>query len=345
MNYKSIRNVGSLARLWFGVMLAALVSTLIFVGCAVNPASEDGEGGSGDGGGGGGGGGGGTNPSITIKNNTGYSFWSLTGGLWIKPSTESQNWGSNLVGWDDFYDGTSRTFTLSQPLFTQSIYDFRLDAGDFSFKKYGITVSNGMTITFTTNDVNNGSSQPTIIIQNRSGKTFNSVHIRPSVIADWGSSFGSVSNNSDLSATILIPPSNYTVFDIQMTSTNPTNTYTRNNVTISNGMALLFTSADADNPTIELPVIVIINSTGYSFWSLTGGLWIKPSSSTSWGNNLVGWDDFYDGTSRAFSLSQHLSAQNIYDIQLEAGGFNFTKNNVTVSEGMIIAFTTSDLGQ
>ena len=144
---------------------------------------------------------------------------------------------------------------------------------------------------------------------------------------------------------ILIPASNYTVFDIQMKSTNPTNTYTKNNVTISNGMKLLITSADAENPSIEMPVIVIINNTGYGFWSLSGGLYIKPSSSEDWGNNFVGWDDFNDGTSRAFSLPQRLSDNRVYDIKINAGGYTFIKYNVTVSEGMIVTFTTGDLEQ
>jgi len=289
------------------------------------------------------------NPSITIKNSTGYSTtaWS-TDGLWIKPSTTAQSWGNNFAYYfgDEILDGQSRTCTLSQSLSNNNVYDIRLNAGGFSFRKYGVTVSNKMTITFTTSDLNDGSSQPTILIQNRSGKSFDSVYIKPSVISNWGDSFGTISNNADLSATILIPPSDYTVFDIQMKSTNPTNTYTRSNITILQGMTLTFTSADMDNPTIELPVIVIQNSTGYSTtaWS-TDGLWIKASSSTNWGTNLAYYfgDEMTDGLSRAYSLSQHLSAENLYDIRLIAGGFTFVKNNITVSEGMIIKFTASDL--
>jgi hypothetical protein len=206
-----------------------------------------------------------------------------------------------------------------------------------------------MTINFTTSDLNDGSNLPTITIQNRSGKTFDSVHIKPSVISDWGSSFGSVSNNDNRSVNILIPPSNYTVFDIQMRSTNPTNSYTRNSVTISNGMNLTFTSADADNPTIELPVIVIQNNTGYTVGGggifQNTGIYISPSTSTSWGDNLVPYVTILDGQSRAFPLSQHLSTNSVYDIRLMGGGFTFTKYNLTVSEGMIVTFTANDLEQ
>jgi len=143
--------------------------------------------------------------------------------------------------------------------------------------------------------------------------------------------------------TILIPPSSYTVFDIQARSSNPTNTYTKNNVTVSDGMGIYFTSADMDNPTIEMPVIVILNSTGYTI----SGIYIKPSTSASWGSNLWEYSSLSDGVSRAFTLSQHLSAQSMYDIRLtqnySGGGFEFIKHNLTVTEGMFITFTTDDL--
>jgi hypothetical protein len=196
-----------------------------------------------------------------------------------------------------------------------------------------------MTITFTQNDYNDGSSFPSITVQNRSGVSFNSIHVKPSSSSDWGASFGNISNNYDKTVTIPIPPSSYTVFDIQMRSSNPTNTYTRSNVTISNGMVLTFTSADRDNPTIELPVIVILNNTGYYIYYL----YIKPSTSSDWGS----YDYAYlsDGESRTVSLSQSLSANNIYDIRLYTGsssGYNFIKTNVTVTEGMIVTFDVSD---
>ena len=329
---------------WIMTFIVTVMLVLTLGGCDIGNKSDDDENGNNNGGGGGG-----INPNITIRNNTGYDIDGWNGGLWIKPSTVASSWGSGLIfGYSDQLDaGASRTFTLSQSLSVNNVYDFRMDGGGFSFRKYGVTVSNGMTITFSTSDLNDGSSQPSIVLQNRSGKAFNSVRIKPTTISDWGGSFGSISNNSDLSITILIPPSNYTVFDIQMESTNPTNTYTKNNVTLSNGMTLIFTSADADNSTIELPVIVIQNSTGYDIDGWNGGLWIKSSTSESWGSGLIfGYSDQLDaGKSRAFSLSQPLSSQNLYDIRLSGGGFNFIKSNVTVTEGMILTFTTSDLSQ
>jgi len=280
------------------------------------------------------------NPIIVFLNNTGFGV----SRVYIKPST-SVSWGLNLgysISSDYIANGSSRTFTLSQSLSANSEYDFRLESttGSYSFRKYMVTVSDGMIITFTTNDLNDGSDLPSFTIQNRSGVAFSSVYIKPSVSSDWGTSFGSLSNNSNTSETIPIPPSSYTTFDIQARSTNPANTYTKNNVTISNGDVLILTSADSDNTLLANPVIVLQNNTGYSI----SGVWIKASSSASWGSALSG--SISDGTSRAYTLSQTLSANNVYDIRLRqtsTSGNTFTKYNITVSEGMIVTFTTSDL--
>jgi len=285
--------------------------------------------------------GGGINPTINIRNNTGYTLsWS-----YIKPST-STNWGSD-VG-PSWADGESKTITLSQPLSVQRVYDIKLSQGSYGgpsgykFIKYGVTISNGMTIIFTTSDLDNETNLPTITIKNRSGKSFDSFQIKPSSSSVWNTDLGGISNNTDRTVTIPIPPSNYTVFDIQMKSSNPTNTYTRNNVTITNNMILIFTSADADNPTIELPVIVIENKTGYTLsWS-----YIKPSGSIDWGNDIG--PSWADGDLITITLSRPLSEQRVYDIRLSQGsyggpsGYKFTKYNVSVSEGMIVTFTASD---
>ena len=307
---------------------------VLIAGCI--PLENDETGGSSGDGGGSGSGGSGTTPSITIRNSTGFSI----GSVHIKPST-STNWGSNLLGWS-LSDGESRTFALSQPLSTKNVYDIRLTgSGGSDFRRYMVTITNNMTITFTANNLDNGSDLPSITVQNRSGVAFNSIHIKPSISSDWGTNFGSISNNSDLTVTIPIPPSSYTVFDIQLRSSNPANTYTRNNVTVSDSMVLTYTSADSDNPLIGLPVIVIQNNTGFSI----GSVHIKPSTSTDWGFSLLGWS-LSDGESRTFALSQPLSTQNVYDIRLShGGGNNFIKYMVTVSEGMIVTFSINDLEQ
>jgi hypothetical protein len=328
-------------------VIAAAASLLFLAGCAEDPANNvlGGGGGDDDGNGGGGGSGGGTPAvqNITIKNNTGYSICYT----YIKPSN-STNWGSDIGSC--LSDGQSRTFTLSQPLSANSVYDIRLGTSSpgngNAFIKYSVSVSNGMTVTFTGSDSYDESSLPSITIQNRSGVSFNAVYIRPSSMpdtsSDWGKNYGSLSNNNDISTTIPIPLSSYTSFDIQMRSSNPTNTYTKKNVTVSNGMVLIYTSADSDNPLTTLPIIVIQNSTGYSICYA----YIKPSNSTDWGSDIGSC--LSDGQSRTFTLSQPLSANSVYDIRLGtnssiSGGTTFIKYKYTVSNGMIVTFAISDL--
>jgi len=279
-------------------------------------------------------------PIIVIQNNTGYTI----GGIYIKPST-STDWGSDLLGYSSLVDRTLRTFTLSAPLSANSVYDIRLESSSsgYAFRKYAVTISDGMIITFTANNLDGGNNLPSITIQNRTGVSFNAIYVKPSEASDWGKDYGSLSNNYDKSIDIPIPPSNYTVFDIQMKSSNPTNTYTRNNVTISNGMVLTYTSADSDNSLIGPPIIVIQNNTGYTI----SGIYIKPSNSATWGSDLLGYSSLGDKVSRTFALSQSLSANSVYDISLKSstGGYEFAKYSVTVSEGMIVILTPGDLQQ
>jgi hypothetical protein len=319
---------------WLGIIALVAVIGFSLIGCL--PVSEDGDDNGDDNNGGNNNGGGSiTYPTITIKNNTGYYI----SYLYIKPSTSS-DWGSSTYAW--LSDGESKTVSLSQSLSANRVYDIRLNStsgNGFNFIKTNVTVSNGMTVTFTLNDYEDGSSFPKITVYNRSGVSFNSVHVKPSVSSEWGASLGSISNNNDRTVTIPIPPSSYTVFDIQMRSSNPTNTYTRSNITVSDGMTFIFTSADRDNPSIELPVIVIQNSTGYSITYL----YIKPATSSDWGSSSYIW--LSDGESRTVTLPQSLYTNSVYDIRLYSSsgrGYNFIKTNVTVSEGMILTFTTSD---
>jgi len=281
-----------------------------------------------------------TLPIIVIQNNTGYSI----SYAYIKPST-STDWGSNL--YPSLSDRQSKTFTLSQHLSANSVYDIRLgtnsDIGSGNhFIKYKFTVADGMIVTFTISDLTDGSNLPNITIQNRTGVGFNAIYVKPSEVSDWGKDYGSLSNNNDKSISIPIPPSSYTTFDIQMRSSNPTNTYTRNNVVVSNGMVLTYTSADSDNPLTSLPIIVIQNNTGYSI----SYAYIKPSTSTDWGSNL--YPSLSDGQSKTFTLSQHLSVNSVYDIRLGTNsdigsGNQFIKSDISVSNGMIVTFTSGDL--
>jgi len=185
-----------------GIITVTMVVMFAMTGCDEFFGTNDPD----DNGGNSGGGSGGTStvPTITIRNNTGYTI----NGIYIKAST-STSWGSNLWGFSSLSNGTTREFTLSQPLSVNREYDIRLDAssGGHQFRKYMVTVSNNMTITFTQNDLNDRTDLPTITIVNRSGVNFSAIHIKPSVSSDWGASFGTVSNNSNQTVTIPIPPS------------------------------------------------------------------------------------------------------------------------------------------
>jgi hypothetical protein len=327
---------------WFGIIVFVMAIEFSMAACDTGN-NDDGDGnGNGNGGGNNGGGGSGIKPTITIKNSTGY----FISHIYAKPSTEAKRWKEDLTdGWSvNFDDGKSQTFDVPQSLLGQ--IDIRLNGGGYDFIKYSITVSNKMTITFTTSDVNNMSSLPKITIQNRSGKNFDSVFIVPSALqpsapADWGESFGSISNNYDKSdINILIPPTNYTVFDIQARSTNPTNTYTKTNITISNNMTILFTPLDRVNSTIEDPVIVVQNNTGYYVWHI----WTRQSDSETWGEDLTGgWSiNLDDGNSQTFSVPRTLG--NRIDIKLNHNdSYNFIKSGITVSDGLFLTFTADDL--
>jgi len=249
------------------------------------------------------------------------------------------------------YRFKSRTFAIPQLLLAQGGHDVRLsqqsNGTGHNFRRYGLTLTSGMTLTFTTADFVAGTSHhQSITIQNRSGVNFASVHIKPSASPEWDTnSFGTLSNNSNMSASVPIPPSNFSVFDIQARSVNPANTYTINNVTVSDGTTVLFTSANADNPPMGFPVIVIQNNTGYGI----NGIWIRTSTSTDWGSNLWGWQSLTAGQSRTFTLPQLLTAQSLYDIRLSqqsnGTGHNFIRSNITMTEGIVVTLTVSDLSQ
>jgi len=192
-------------------------------------------------------------------------------------------------------------------------------------------------------DLNDGNNILEITIQNRSGINFNSCYIKPSSAEDWGLSFGSLSNNGNLSITLPIPPGNCTVFDIQMKTTDPTvpSTFTKSNVPITNGMVVTFISTDADGPNNNLPVIVIQNNTSQNFYHG----WRKPSASTGWGSNIVGYAGISSGQSGTVSLPYLLSTQSVYDFRFKpsSGDNRFIKYSVSASNGMILIFTNSDL--
>ncbi|MDR0331508.1 MAG: hypothetical protein LBH93_07370 [Chitinispirillales bacterium] len=273
-------------------------------------------------------------PIIVVQNNTSQSAWYC----YVKPST-STDWGSDVLS-SIISIGESRTVILPQSLSVNSVYDIRISISGYAFGKYGVTMSDGMTVTFTNSDLDDGSSLPNITVQNRSGVNFNAIYVRPSSASSWGKDYGALSNNSNKSISIPIPSSNYTTFDIQMRTSDPTvsSTYTKNNVTVSNDMTLIILSTDSDGGNKGRPVIVVQNSTSQSAWYC----YIKLSTSTDWGPDVLS-SIISSGESRTITLPSSLSVNSVCDIRISISGYNFIKYNVTISDGMTITFTNSDV--
>jgi len=128
----------------FGLLVVILA--LALVGCDFLLSNDDS---SSDGGGG-------ANPTITIRNNTGYAI----SGIYIIRSTGKQtyntSWGDNLCGYSFLSNGSSREFALSQPLSVINTYDILIDsiaAGqNITYIKFDVKISNGMTIIFNNSD-------------------------------------------------------------------------------------------------------------------------------------------------------------------------------------------------
>ena len=276
--------------------------------------------------------------TIKIKNNTGISIASI----WIKPSN-STDWGSDLSGIIYVPDGQTRDITITRPLSANSFYDIRIRehiSGSRYFIKHRVPITNGITFTFSISDFFDGSNHPIITVRNYVGVEFKDCYIKPSSSEDWGINFGSVGKDYFKSFTIPIPLSSYSTFDIKTSSTSPTNTYTKKNVTITNGSEITFTRADADNPPTGAPVIAIQNNTGFSI----RGIWIKPSNSSDWGANFLTYSYWTDGWTGTFILP--LPVSTYYDIRLRenaSSGYTFLKNNIAILDGMILVFNTSDL--
>jgi hypothetical protein len=314
-------------------------SLFIFSGCEEKPT---------DPGTGGGGGGGDDPPSVNIKikiaNNTGRTI----DARWFKASTTSE-WGG-YSAYMSFQNGQTIEISLN----SNNKYDFRLSTdhslignpSGFIFTKYNVTVSNGMTLSFTQSDLDNGDKNPSITIRNRSGSNFNSCYVRPSVSTDWGLNFGSINNNGDITITLPFQLSDYNIFDFQMGSSGATYTHNKSNVTITDGMIITIVSTDSNEPYTYNPVIILENNTGRTIKAR----WFKASTSSEWGGYSA-YMSFQSGQSYCITLPQLLTVNSIYDFRLSTdhslignpSGFIFTKYNVTVSNGMFINFTPSDL--
>jgi len=70
----------------------------------------------------------------------------------------------------------------------------------------------------------------------------------------------------------------------------------------------------------------------------------KPSTSTDWGSSSYPYIYIGSGESKTITLPKPLSASNVYDFRFFAfDGSTFIKFNITVTNGMTVTLTNSDL--
>jgi hypothetical protein len=95
-------------------------------------------------------------------------------------------------------------------------------------------------------------------------------------------------------------------------------------------------SASAQN----LPSIRITNNTGYDVYYI----YISPSDSDDWGEDVLGDDILLDGHSVNIQLDHPLGGDGIYDICLEdEDGDSYSKYEVQLTNNARIVFTEEDL--
>ena len=87
------------------------------------------------------------------------------------------------------------------------------------------------------------------------------------------------------------------------------------------------------------PVVTVVNNTGYTCFYL----YLSPSSTDNWEEDVLGNDILENGQSVRVHLSKSLSQENIYDIMMvDEDGDTYTKWNVQLTENARILFTMRD---
>jgi len=90
---------------------------------------------------------------------------------------------------------------------------------------------------------------------------------------------------------------------------------------------------------VELPVITIVNRTGY----LCHYLYLSPTSVDNWENDELGDSTLENGQSFRVTLEYPLSRENRYDIlMVDLDGDTYTKWDVLLTENAVIVFTFDD---
>jgi uncharacterized protein YcfL len=97
--------------------------------------------------------------------------------------------------------------------------------------------------------------------------------------------------------------------------------------------------ASVPQQSTELPVITIVNRTGY----LCHYLYLSPTSVDNWENDELGDSTLENGQSFRVTLEYPLSRENRYDIlMVDLDGDTYTKWDVLLTENAVIVFTFDD---
>jgi len=90
----------------------------------------------------------------------------------------------------------------------------------------------------------------------------------------------------------------------------------------------------------ELPVITVVNNTGYTCYYL----YLSPVTTDDWEEELLGDDILPSGQSVKVRLEYPLSRENRYDFKMiNLNGNSYTKWNVLLTEGAVVTFTFDDI--
>jgi len=98
-------------------------------------------------------------------------------------------------------------------------------------------------------------------------------------------------------------------------------------------------SAPQSPQSTELPVITVVNRTGYTCFYL----YLSPVTNDNWEEDVLGDEILESGQSVGVRLEFPLSRENRYDFKMvDLDGDSYTKWNVLLSENAVIVFTFDD---
>ena len=99
-------------------------------------------------------------------------------------------------------------------------------------------------------------------------------------------------------------------------------------------------SAPQSSQSAELPIITVVNNTGYTCYNL----YLSPASTDNWEEDVLGDNILENGKSIRVTLAYPLSRENIYDFMMvDLDGDSYTKWGVTLTENAEISFAFSDI--